>query len=194
MKNISINSIGRQLFLISLLTILPIGCATENEETQESVTEKTEISSPKEEVDRTEKDNKLTQENDKSPIEEIAIEQPVELTEIENIIYFDFDSADLTEEAKANLRQIAPKLLNSDRNITVVGHADERGSHEYNMDLGRRRAEAVKQFLATLWAEGKLSTISYGETQPLVEESNPEAWAKNRRVEFIIAEPSQATR
>ena len=181
MKNTSINLISRQLFLISLLAILPVGCATEN---QKSVTEKNEISPPKNEIDRAEENNQIP------PIQEIAIERSVELTNIENIIYFDFDRADLSPEAKANLRQIAPKILNSDRNITIAGHADEIGSHKYNLDLGVRRAEAVKEFLVSLGVNSvQLSIISYGETNPIATGSNPKVRAQNRRVEFITIDP-----
>ena len=155
MKNTSINLILRQLFLISLLAILPVGCATDNEEKQQTV---------------------------------------VELTEIENIIHFDFDRADLSEGAKAKLRQISLQLLDSERRIKIAGHADARGSHEYNIRLGFRRGKAVKEFLTSFGVDAaKLSIVSYGETNPIAEKSNPQAWAQNRRVELTIVESSQAT-
>ena len=218
MKNASITLIGRQLFLISILAILPVGCSPESQEQEKQISEKTEILNPNNKISEEDKDSELTLQNieasldpnskiseeDKDseltlqniedPVQEIVAEQPVELVESENVVYFDFDSADLTEEAKVKLRQVSQKLLNSERKITIVGHADERGPHDYNMDLGRRRAEAVKDFLANLWAEAQLSTVSYGETQPKVQASNPQAWAANRRVEFTIVESTQATR
>ncbi len=195
MKNTSINLISSRFFLISILAILPVGCASKTEEQQQPVSEKTEITTPNSEIIQEDKDSKLTLENrdDRSAsIQEIAMEKSVDLIEIENIVYFDFDRAALREDAKAKLRQISPKLLDSDRQITIAGHADDRGPHEYNMGLGSRRAEAVKEFLESLGVDSvKLSTVSYGETKPISEGSNPQAWAQNRRVEITIVESLQ---
>ena len=174
---------------------MPVGCASKTEEQQQPVSEKTEITTPNSEIIQEDKDSKLTLENrdDRSAsIQEIAMEKSVDLIEIENIVYFDFDRAALREDAKAKLRQISPKLLDSDRQITIAGHADDRGPHEYNMGLGSRRAEAVKEFLESLGVDSvKLSTVSYGETKPISEGSNPQAWAQNRRVEITIVESLQ---
>ncbi|MDJ0726857.1 MAG: OmpA family protein [Prochloraceae cyanobacterium] len=216
MKNTSINSIGFKLFSICILAILPFGCGIETEETQQPVSEKTEILTPNgqiteeeeknsnlvvekaedlnTEIPQEEKNNNLVVEKAEDPIQNIVLEQPAQQPlEIESIIYFDFDRADLKEEAKVKLRQVSQKLLNSDRQITIEGHADERGTHEYNMDLGHRRARAVREFLATQGVDrAKLSTISHGETKPIAKGSHPEAWSQNRRVNFTIAEPTQA--
>ena len=198
MKNTSINSISRQLFLISILAILPVGCARETEEQQQPVPEKTEISTPNSNITEEDQDNQLIIENTEKPIdpiEEVAIEQPATLIEIENVIYFNFDRADLTKEAKVKLKQVSQKLVDSDRQITIAGHADEIGTHDYNLDLGRKRAEAVRDFLATLGVNRtNLSIVSYGETQPIVKSSKPEARSQNRRVEFTIVEPKEPTR
>jgi len=215
MKNTSISSIGLQLLSICILAIVPFGCGIETEETQQPVSEKTEILTPNgqiteeaeknsnlvvdnaedlnTEIPQEEKNNNLVVDNAEDPIQNIVLEQPAESLEIESVIYFNFDRADLTEEAKAKLRPISQKLLDSDRQITIEGHADERGTHEYNMDLGHRRARAVREFLATQGVDrAKLSTISHGETKPVAKGSHPEAWAQNRRVNFTIAEPTQA--
>ncbi len=201
MKITRINLIIRQLFFISILSIFPLGCATETE-VEQPISEKTPISTSNLEIIQEEKEpeknSEVTIEKTQTPIsaiEEIAIEQPVELIEIENLIYFHFDRADLTTTAKAKLRQISKQLQDNDRQITIAGHADERGTHEYNLDLGQRRAETVKLFLASQGVDPiKLSTMSYGETRPRVPASNPVAWAQNRRVEFTIVQPTQAIR
>ena len=103
-------------------------------------------------------------------------------------IHFDFDKFFLTDEAKETLSKKASWLLdNPDISITIEGHCDERGTNEYNMALGERRANsAMKYFVNAGVDAGRISTISYGEERPLVSESNETAWAKNRRDQFRI--------
>ena len=76
---------------------------------------------------------------------------------------------------------------NPDANIVIEGHCDDRGTNAYNLALGERRAESVKAFLADLGIESaRMTTISYGEEKPLDLGQNEEAWAKNRRAEFVL--------
>lgn len=98
-------------------------------------------------------------------------------------VYFAFDSAVLREPSRAVLRQQAAWLeRNPNARITVEGHADERGTREYNLALGARRAEAVRTYLVGLGiAPGRIDTISYGEERPAVAGSDEQAWARNRR-------------
>lgn len=205
MKNISFDSISRQLLLIGMLAIIPIGCATETEEQPD------EQSSRSAQIEELEANNEpVAEENpaeeanneavaEETPAQETAGEErSTETIQLERAIYFDFDSARLTEESKERLQEVATELTNNTNNnnieIRIEGHADERGSHEYNMELGHQRAEAVKEYLASVGVDrAYLSTVSYGEKQPLLEESHPEAWSQNRRVEFIVIEPAQAT-
>lgn len=101
-------------------------------------------------------------------------------------IHFDFDQFTLSAEARATLGENA-KYLNAMSNVQVVieGHCDARGSDEYNLALGESRALAAKNYLVSLGVSDKrLSVISYGEEKPLVDASNEEAWAQNRRAEF----------
>ncbi|MCK5543224.1 MAG: peptidoglycan-associated lipoprotein Pal [Desulfobacterales bacterium] len=103
-------------------------------------------------------------------------------------IYFDFDSAELTVDAQAVLQGKAG-YLKADKNIKVIveGHCDERGTTEYNLALGERRAKSAKGFLVDLGiSESRLSYISYGEEQPAVAEHNADAWERNRRGHFDI--------
>lgn len=104
-------------------------------------------------------------------------------------IHFEFDRSDLTEEAKqilvnnAGLLRAAPQV-----NVLIEGHTDERGSDEYNLALGERRAISARNFLVSLGvATDRLRIISYGEEMPIALERNEEAWAKNRRAEFKIS-------
>jgi len=103
-------------------------------------------------------------------------------------INFDFDKYDIRSDARGVLSQNADYLKsNSSIKVQIEGHCDERGGTEYNIALGERRANAAKKYLADLGVGGdRVSTISYGEERPLVDESNPEAWAKNRRAEFRV--------
>ncbi|MGV6808201.1 MAG: peptidoglycan-associated lipoprotein Pal [bacterium] len=106
-------------------------------------------------------------------------------TRADVIFYFDFDQSTLRPEAKAALRMHAETLRAKPRPIRLEGHADERGTREYNMALGERRANAVKEFLVLEGVNGSyLEVISYGEEAPAVVESSDRAWALNRRVEM----------
>jgi len=102
-------------------------------------------------------------------------------------IYFDYDKSTLKPEARARLESNA-KFLQENDSVQVVleGHCDERGTDEYNLALGGRRAQAALEYLKSLGVpEERMSTVSYGEERPAVAESNETAWAKNRRVEVI---------
>lgn len=103
-------------------------------------------------------------------------------------VYFAFDSATLSPMAQDTLRQKAAFLQdNAGVSVTVEGHCDERGTNEYNLALGERRAESVKAFLVDLGvSSSRMTTISYGEERPADPGSNEEAWSKNRRAEFKI--------
>jgi len=101
-------------------------------------------------------------------------------------IYFAFDSNELSQESrqilteKAQLMKTTPGL-----SLLIEGHCDERGTEEYNMALGERRARAAYEFLVLLGVESsKMQIISYGEEYPAVKGSNEAAWSKNRRDEF----------
>jgi peptidoglycan-associated lipoprotein len=107
-------------------------------------------------------------------------------TQVMDTVYFEFDQATLTELAKETLVRNAEWLRsNPNARIQVEGNADERGTPEYNLALGERRAAAVKSYLSSLGIDGKsLVTISYGEERPADPGHNEEAWTKNRRVDF----------
>ena len=101
-------------------------------------------------------------------------------------IGFDFDRSDLRDDARASLDAKIPILLaNSNVTIRIGGHADERGSSEYNLALGQRRAATAKRYLVERGvAEGRIETTSFGEERPVCTESNEGCWAQNRRAEF----------
>ena len=103
-------------------------------------------------------------------------------------IYFDFDMSNLKPEAQEVLKRKAEWLRNnSGESIIIEGHCDERGTNEYNLALGDRRAQSAKNFLIDLGiAESRLTTISYGEERPADTLHNKEAWSKNRRDHFVL--------
>jgi len=102
--------------------------------------------------------------------------------------YFDFDTAEIKPEARDVLVAHARFLqANPDQNVRIEGHADERGTKEYNLALGERRANAVQRFLIVNGAaRGQTETVSYGEEKPAVLGSGESVWAQNRRVELIF--------
>ena len=103
-------------------------------------------------------------------------------------IYFDFDSSALQPMAREVLQRKADFLFeHADASIILEGHCDERGTEAYNIALGDRRAESAKAFLVDIGIDpSRMTTISYGEERPVDPANNAEAWAKNRRVHFII--------
>ncbi len=104
-------------------------------------------------------------------------------------VYFAYDSSVVDAEGQANLeRQAAWLKANANVNVTIEGHADERGTREYNIALGERRATAAKNFLVTQGvAASRISTISYGKERPAVTGNDESAWSQNRRAVTVIA-------
>lgn len=105
----------------------------------------------------------------------------------QRVIYFAFDSNEIDSEAAAVIEAHAQYLAaHPEVRLTVEGHTDERGSQEYNLALGERRAEAVKRALLLngVLAE-QVESVSYGEEKPAMDGSNEEAWAQNRRAELV---------
>jgi peptidoglycan-associated lipoprotein len=107
---------------------------------------------------------------------------------LEEMVFFDYDMSDLRDDAEATLRAKVDILRASPQvQIRIEGHADERGSTEYNMALGNRRAEVIRQFLVGFGlAENRFEIVSFGEGRPLQQGSAESAWARNRRGQFVI--------
>lgn len=103
-------------------------------------------------------------------------------------VFFGFDSSDLTGEGKATLdRQSAWMKKYGDTKVTIEGHCDERGTREYNLALGERRAQAVKNYLTAAGIDaGRVQTVSYGKERPAVLGNNESSWAQNRRGVTVV--------
>jgi peptidoglycan-associated lipoprotein len=103
-------------------------------------------------------------------------------------IMFDYDKYDVKESNKSELQAVAAWMTkNSSAKVSVEGNCDDRGTNEYNLALGDRRAKAVKDYLVSLGVlSSRIETISYGEEKPVCTEQSEECWAKNRRAHFVI--------
>lgn len=120
--------------------------------------------------------------------EEARLKQEARDMFMNDDIHFEFDSSVLTPEAQLILKKKAEWLQNNpEATSTIEGHCDERGTSEYNLALGDRRATSAKNFLVDLGiSASRLTTVSYGEERPIALGNNEEAWAKNRRCHFTI--------
>ena len=169
---------------------LMTSCATKSQEVEEvtpappSGPSAEEIKAQREEQERVERARREQEAKDRA-----AAMARQEMKDFESInIYFDFDKSELTAEAMNVLAKKAEYLKkNPTYAVRIEGNCDERGTNEYNLALGERRAHAAFDFLATQGvSESRMSTISYGEEKPLASGSSEEAWAKNRNDQFVL--------
>lgn len=110
------------------------------------------------------------------------------LARVGNTVYFDFDSAALSYDAQVTLsRQHAFLQVNPEAVVVIEGHADERGTREYNLALGDRRASAARDYLLAKGIDAaRIRTVSYGKERPAMSGSNETSWAKNRRAATVL--------
>jgi len=122
--------------------------------------------------------------------EKKAAEEAPSVVEVSKLdaVYFDFDKFTLKPEAREALKKNADWLSkNTDKKVVVEGNCDERGTNEYNMALGQRRADSAAKYLKDLGiAKDRVSTVSYGKERPECKESNEECWSKNRRADVVL--------
>lgn len=161
----------KSIFLISFI-LISVSCSTTNvteEAVYDSVVSSVEVS-----VD-----------DDKNKADEVY-DYSSKAIMANAVVYFDFDQYTLSNKSIQTLRSIAQVMEdNKDLEITVSGHADERGTREYNLALGQRRGEAVRDYLLLNGiSKNRITVKSYGEEYPLVKGSNESSWAKNRRAEI----------
>lgn len=161
----------KSIFLISFI-LISVSCSTTN------VTEEAVYDSVVSSVEVSVKD-------DKNKADEVY-DYSSKAIMANAVVYFDFDQFTLSSKSIQTLRSIAKVMEdNKDLEITVSGHADERGTREYNLALGQRRGEAVRDYLLLNGiSKNRITVKSYGEEYPLVKGSNESSWAKNRRAEI----------
>ena len=107
----------------------------------------------------------------------------------DTVVYFAFNSATITADAQSEIALWADALTtHADFDVVIEGHCDERGSREYNLALGERRASAIRDLLIASEVDGdRIATISFGKERPAVSRHDPEAWALNRRGVIVLA-------
>lgn len=178
-----------------MFTVFAFGCAKKYVTTpQEPVrpVEITEEAVTKPEVEVKEEIVKEVVRTDKAVKEEQLQESAVSLTDEEALILkdvlFDFDKYNVRHDARPVLDAIASYLKNKRKSIVIEGHCDDRGTNEYNLALGERRAKSVRDYLSSLGvSQAGMSFITYGEEKPLCTEQNESCWQKNRRAHFVVS-------
>jgi len=161
-------------------------CAKKAVQTQPAPTPQPEVSKASQRsAEEAEQTGRLKEDR---PLAEASAREAAARTFVDENIRFAFDSSVLSDQAQEILKSKAEYLrTNPSTRVTVEGHCDERGTTAYNIALGDRRAESVKNFLVTLGISGnRLNTLSYGEERPIVMGQNEASWAKNRRAQFVI--------
>jgi len=175
-----LNSILKLSVLLTLAMLLAVGCAKKPTEDKTAVAE-------------TQMQQEKIAEVSEQPVMESTTSMSSSSSQemMNNIasslmrVNFEYDQYVLTADARATLKDNAAYLKAKGVSVQIEGHCDERGSDEYNLALGEKRALAVKNYLVSLGVPAdRMSIISYGEEIPLVMASTEEAWAQNRRAEF----------
>jgi peptidoglycan-associated lipoprotein len=124
-----------------------------------------------------------------APAPEAGRPQPKEFAGVPELqsVYFDFDKADLGAGEALVLDKNAEWLKSNDMRVLIEGHADERGTNEYNLALGERRAKAAREHLISRGIDAdRITTVSYGEERPACTERNEECWKRNRRTDLLV--------
>jgi len=118
------------------------------------------------------------------PVEETPIAAP--MLAIDSV-HFDFDRSEIRPDAVSVLKSAATGLSDGGQSVVIEGHTDNRGSEEYNLALGERRASSVRRYLSNLGvAMGQMTIVSYGEIRPAANGNSESAWSMNRRAEFNV--------
>jgi peptidoglycan-associated lipoprotein len=180
------------LIVILCFGVILSGCPKKtvvNEEPSVKSAEESEAGKEAKEADRI-REEAVKKEFEKSLVAQKTpgIEGVVHESKMLQDIHFDFDKYSIQPKAAEILKENSALLKKyPGMKFQIEGHCDERGTGEYNLALGERRANSVKNYLASIGVEpGRISTISYGEERPLDQEHNEEAWSKNRRAHFVI--------
>lgn len=189
-------------FLSSVITVIVIigvmlatGCAKKvvTSEIEEGVKAQPveKQTSPEPEAQQAKPIEKGTVKSEEAAIQATAQKEAAPVAEVKGIadIFFDFDRFSIREDARPTLEDNA-KYMKGNNNLKIVieGHCDERGTPEYNIALGERRAQAAKKYLIDLGIDSsRISVISYGEEKPFCTDHTEECWQENRRARFVEA-------
>jgi peptidoglycan-associated lipoprotein len=167
--------------IIVLVAAALVGCASKETKTETPVTERSSVTQPQASTSP----GATTMPSTQRPVTGNPLVDPSNILS-KRSVFFDYDSNSVKDEyrglVQAHSRYLGDKR---DSNIRIEGNCDERGSREYNLALGQRRAEAVVKSLTLLGADtGQLEAVSFGKERPAVQGENEDAWAKNRRAEL----------
>ena len=173
--NITANKLGLSILCLSALLA---GCSSAPVDETTSTIEDTTVQTASLEKE-------MEAEKAAEMAEDQAQAQAAAVNSADTVFYFAFDKAVLSDDSRAALVENAQFLMSNPRAVRLEGHADERGTREYNMALGERRANAVKDFMIMQGVSGSMiEVISYGEEQAASFGSSAAAWSMNRRVEL----------
>jgi peptidoglycan-associated lipoprotein len=183
------------VFMAFVLAItLTSGCSTPKKATKEDVTKSgtksglSEEELAKQRAEQEARDRALREQaiRDQEARDRAAAAEAASLKDLSRI-YFDFDRAELSSEAREILGKVAAQLKASPKKtLTIEGNCDDRGTNEYNLALGQQRADAAARYLQTLGIDRKrIKTISYGEERPVCSEATEACWHKNRNATFV---------
>ena len=172
---------NNKLIVVLLFTVFLFACESTPEKADDAVA----VEDQGTELDETEDAQTFPTEDDERSAMS-SLDDPQSLLSV-RIIYFEYDSSEIKFEDRATVEAHAAYLVaNPNTNITLEGHADERGSREYNLALGERRAQTVKRQMTILGASpSQIRTVSYGEERPAIDDHDDYSWSQNRRVEII---------
>lgn len=183
----------KQLFIVGFLGLTLVGCSSiptvvEDTSAQEQADAKTAAAAQQFREDAAEQARVEAIAAEKSAaIQAEKIKSQNLLAQLQGqVVRFDFDRYEIKEEFYRVIKMNADYLsMNTNASVTLSGHADERGTREYNLALGERRADAVKNALiAAGVSPGRINTISFGEEKPIALGQSEQSWSQNRRVEF----------
>lgn len=183
------------VFMAFVLAItLTSGCSTPKKATKEDVTKSgtkpglsdEELAKQRAEQEARERALREQAIRDQEARDRAAAAEAASLKDLSRI-YFDFDRAELSSEAREILGKVAAQLKASPKKmLTIEGNCDDRGTNEYNLALGQQRADAAARYLQTLGIDRKrIKTISYGEERPVCSEATEACWHKNRNATFV---------
>jgi len=179
----------RFIVLVALIGLVVYGCTAQKEVTRPPQSREMQPQQPQTESERPRKAPEKITEQEMAKVE--SREMPSNIQEISGIfkdIFFEYDKFDIKEDEKLTLKTIADYLRkNTSQKLLIEGHCDERGTTEYNLALGDKRARASKDYLVSLGASSsRVEIISYGKEKPACTEHAEGCWSKNRRDHFVI--------
>jgi len=183
-KNITMIGVISLCFLFSFMVMN--GCAKKSVVKEEAVTTEQKaavLTDTKKEFTGQKAEEKIVTEGEAVKEKATGAKEEISFKDIN----FDFDKYNLNPDARDILKQHADILTKNKYNVLIEGHCDERGTTEYNLALGEKRAKEAKNYFIELGIDvKKIKTISYGKERPLNPEHNEEAWAQNRRDHFVV--------